>query len=294
MIGLEKLVELRGPSSRRASPYENILRGVRCLLIIASLEMATPSIFSRQVWRDQPRATCPEEKHPNRYIFDLLANCAVIACERNIAMSRRPQVEKDSQLDHNETIHRAIDLLTKLTAWRTRWDQENRNLYLGVSASCAESGLPQNNGSLIPKILHFESVPVATITTFMLYNAALIHVLKILASFRSPKSDSIDPLATMLDISPAQITMSTLQATTAKSSDYTAAMHSTAMEIRPCVPSHFSKREHLSSEALTIGQLAVKLAWETLGRRTSTEGRWLDGVLRTAGGQIVARGMWTD
>ncbi|OJJ45967.1 hypothetical protein ASPZODRAFT_17397 [Penicilliopsis zonata CBS 506.65] len=144
MLGLERLLELRGP--RSFSPLSAVLfKSVRHMILFASLRTGKPSILARAEWKQALRETCSEEEMQEQDLFDILADCTVLA--------------------NNES--EALELLLFLDAWRQRWEGDGRNAYVEIS----------HHGQT-----HFGFLNQPAAIMFMFYNTTLIYVLQILAA----------------------------------------------------------------------------------------------------------------
>lgn len=82
-IGLERLLELREPSSYCSLKSSQIHKGVRHMILFASLRTGKPSILARAEWKGPLRVNCSDEDVQAQDLFDILANCTVLIGDRD-------------------------------------------------------------------------------------------------------------------------------------------------------------------------------------------------------------------
>lgn len=83
MIGLEKLLEPRGPNMHCFPKVFQIYKGVRRMTIFASLSTRRPSILARGEWRRIPWTDCLDGEIEEQYLLDALADCMVLVSGRD-------------------------------------------------------------------------------------------------------------------------------------------------------------------------------------------------------------------
>lgn len=119
-LGLERLVELRGPESFRTLPDQAIFERSRAGIIIAAIVLHRPIVLSQTRWKTIPWQDAPQSKQPFQYVIDILADCpqlfvlkdklyvASLAEERNILVQ---ELEQQTQ-----------SLMIQLEAWKASYD----------------------------------------------------------------------------------------------------------------------------------------------------------------------------
>ncbi|KIM99876.1 hypothetical protein OIDMADRAFT_71549, partial [Oidiodendron maius Zn] len=83
MYGLERLLELRDPSLYNSSKSSKLHRGVGYMILFASLITGRASLLEKEEWKTALRLNCSDEEMKTQDLFDVLADCTVIASERN-------------------------------------------------------------------------------------------------------------------------------------------------------------------------------------------------------------------
>ena len=293
MIGLERLLELRGPGSHYCPTSSELHKGVRHMILFASLRTGKASILARTEWKTALRENCSDESMQEQDLFDVLADCTVLVAERdNMLGNWKLYVEKGTH-KQDKIKRRALTLLTHLRAWRKRWDSDGRNAHFETSASFAKlQRLQETCGDGSPPFLTvFEFSNDSAAIMLMFYNTALICVLQILASL-------------LLENSGIPSNQSVIHKTWQDANcvddhwkqtktEYIAAERLAALEICRCIPSYIVRKSRLDLGASPIAHLAVTTAWMTLRGNESVEGRWITELLNTKGQKVIARGLWT-
>ncbi|KAH7346998.1 hypothetical protein BKA66DRAFT_433015, partial [Pyrenochaeta sp. MPI-SDFR-AT-0127] len=279
MMGLQRLVDLQDPVSFWSGKSSGFCKGVRFMILFASLQLGKPSILARSDWKKAMRADSSHEQLQEQDLFDVLADCTVLLTERDAVSSAWNANAIKAREQRDEIQRRACCLLTHLHEWRLRWDSDPKNAFCDTSASPFGSKEPQfachgdPNRSLVT-VAGIATVPAAVM--LMLYNLALMHVLKILE--RLPREDSAPRNALH-------------QPETA--GRYHADESIAAREACRCIQYYMSIRRRLDASASPIVHWAVAAAWTRLRRDDSVEGAWMRDLLTGRGRQIVAEGLWT-
>jgi hypothetical protein len=251
IAGVERLLELRGPDPKSLELY----RGLRHMILFASLSTRKPSILAGLEWKKAFRVNCSEEESQKQDLYDVLADCTVLVAERDVLATWVLDLERYT-LRQSEIEKKALLLLTNLRSWKMRWDNDKENSYVEISVN-------EDDPPPFRTILEFSSDSAATMLLF--YNSALIHVLQILASLQLDNSLSKD--------------------------EYIAAERSAAFDICRCIPYYLVRKSHLD---LRCVHLAVVTAWKTLRHRETADGRWLMDILSAKSQESFAPGLWAD
>lgn len=279
MRGLERLVDLQDPVSFLAGKSPGFCKGVRFMILFASLQLGTPSILAASDWKKAMRADSSYEKLQEQDLFDVLADCTVLLAERDAVSSAWDPHTITAREQRDDIQQRACCLLTHLHEWRLRWDDDLKNTFYDTPTSPSgseESQLACNrdpDGSLVTAAT-IKTVPAAVM--LMLYNIALMHVLQILAPL--PREGS----------APRNVSH---QPETA--GGYPAHERLAAREACRCIQYYISTRRRLDASASPIVHWAVGAVWTRLRRDDSVEGAWMRDLLTRRGRQVVAEGLWT-
>ncbi|KAK0753792.1 hypothetical protein B0T18DRAFT_337614 [Schizothecium vesticola] len=279
MMGLEKLIDLQDPVSFWTTKSAGFCKGIRFMILLASLKLGKPSILARPDWKKAMRTNASYEELEEQDLFDVLADCSVLLAQRDAMLSARDANPIKTREQRDETERRARCLLLHLRQWRQRWDNNVKNSVTDTLASPSgieESHSTHNKDPKEPLITvaTIPNLPAAMI--LMLYNLARMYVLESLAPL--PLEES-----TTRDVS--------LQSETAQG--YHADERIAAREACRCIQYYLDVRRRLDASASPIVHWAVAAAWTRLRRDDSVEGAWMRDLLNSRGRQVVAEGLWT-
>ena len=293
MIGLERLLELRDPGSYCSPRSSELHKGVRYMILFASLRTGKPSILAKAEWKTALRANCSDEEMQQQDLFDVLADCTVLVAERDSTCS-------NSELDLARDTHqrdkikrRALTLLAHLRAWRKRWDSDGRNSHFETSAAFARlQSMQESWGDGSPSFLTiFEFSNNSAAIMLMFHNTALIYVLRVLASLPL-ENFGIHFNQTFIQ-NTGQDAGYLNDFWKHTQDEYIAAERLAALEICRCIPYYLVRNSRLDSGLSPIVHLAVTTAWMTVRGNESAEGRWMTELLNTKGQKVIAKGLWT-
>jgi len=280
ITGLERLVDLQDPVSFWSSKSSGFRKGVRFMILLASLQLGKPSILARSDWKKAMRADSSYEELQEQDLFDVLADCSVLLAERDAVSSAWDADAIKAREQRDEIQQRACCLLTHLHEWRLRWDADLNNAFYDTPVSPSGSKESQSACNEDPDR---SLVTVATIATvpaavmLMLYNLALMYVLQILApqpqEESAPRNASHEPET---------------------AGRYHADERIAAMEACRCIQYYMLIRRRLDASASPIVHWAITAAWKRLRRDDSVEGAWMRDLLTARGRQVVAEGLWTS
>ena len=294
MVGLERLLELRGPGSLCSPKSIELYKSVRHLILFASLRTGKPSILARPEWQTVLRANCSDAEMQEQDLFEILAACTVLLAERDNNSTKRGSNLKTDTHQRDEVEQRALNLQRHLHVWKKQWDSDARSSYSESSASFARlEQMQQSGGNVSPPFLTvYEFSNISAAIMLMFYNTTVIYVQRILASVSLPlgnpgiHSNQCSMQANLRD---------------ARYSDYlsrqtkyehVATERSAALEIYRCIPHYMILKSRLDSCSSPIIHWAVTTAWVTLGENESPEGRWITDLLNTRNPEIIAKGLW--
>ena len=295
MIALERLLELRDPSSNYSPKSSELYKSVRHMILFASLRTGNPSILAREEWKRFLRAQCSEEELQEQDLFDVLADCTVLIAERDKMLANWDLDLERSIHQRDKIKRRALTLLSHLYAWKERWDSDVRNSYSETSApTTGLAKVEESWGDGSPPLLTtFEFSNASAATMLMFYNTTLIYVLRVLASLPLPL-----PLEN-LSLPSSQSIQDTFQNAghpdnlwRLSKNEYLAAERFAALEVCRCVPFDLVQKSRLDSCVSPIGHWAVTTAWMTLRDIEAAEGRWMVNLLNTNGREAIAKGVW--
>jgi hypothetical protein len=176
MVGVERLLELRGPDPKSLELH----KGLRHMVLFASLHTRKPSILAKAKWKAAFRINCSDKELQEQDLYDVLADYTVLVAERDDMLATWGLDLKRDTKRYGEVEKKVLALLTHLRAWKKRWDSDGKNSYFGISA---------NGDDPPPFLTIFEFSSDSTATMLLFYNSALIHVLRMLASLQLDSKD---------------------------------------------------------------------------------------------------------
>lgn len=287
MLGLQRLLELRGPN-RQASPAAcDIYMHIRHMLIFASVRARCPSVFAQPEWKALLRAHCSREQLWEQDLWDVLADCTVL-----FAKAQQHRVASPSRL--MRTKKEAVILLDRLHDWRRLWNEEKQYSYLedtsplaGLQSALAEfTDGPGPDPPLRP--LNFVNDNAASL--LLLYDAILISVSRLLVALYTPneqrrETDSVPDHSSGED---------TAEDSNSSKMQYGSEEVFAALEVCCCIPYSISRGPYYNCNNTLTPNIhwAVATAWMMLGRNESTVGRWITDTLGMQGSNYVAQGLW--
>jgi hypothetical protein len=283
MSGLEKLLELRGPNSHHSPRSRETLKGVRRMIILASMRKRKPSILAREEWKSIPWMTENVAERAEHYLWNVLADYTVLVADHDRAIQNGFNFEDIAYHHQRKMIAcRAQDLLGQLHEWKKAWNPDVLHSHSEISPEFAEvQSVPTCAGSTLNFQTVFDFQIPSAATILVLYNTALIYVLQILSSVLPA-----DPQVQGLEDS------SYLHPTT--QNKYAAMKRSAALEISRCIPYYLAHKSQFDTGSVTIAHLAVRTAFQTLGGSSSLDGEWMMGLLNMKRGEVFAKGLWVD
>ncbi|KAF5848593.1 hypothetical protein GGP41_009680 [Bipolaris sorokiniana] len=271
MLGLEQLIALRDPGSLAYASTQTLelYKGVRHMILLASLRNRSPSILARQRWKAVLQTPLSLEPREERELHEVMADCTVLIAASD-EVSRTRNTHDPVRLERVEEIQtKARDLLTFLQTWKQQWDSEKGNSCItedDFEAICA--GAPQ----ALWMVYKFQNDSIARI--FMLYTTAMIHVLQIVEVTEELQAQSGFP---------GVETSGTLHL-----------IRAAGISIARSIPDYLQHRRYRGATGFTspVVQWAVLMAWQVLGRDESAEGKWMVGALQGYSEYAIAKAAW--
>ncbi|KAF2665108.1 hypothetical protein BT63DRAFT_85356 [Microthyrium microscopicum] len=157
-LGLERLIEFRGPESFKRMPDRDLFETSRPSMIYSAIVLHKNTILSQKRWKVIPWEDDLGQKDVFQYLIDILADCPQLLVSKDRMYTCKPK-EKAGDLA------RALDietrsLLVQLEAWKASWDASEGDY-------CSETPVSSSNPSYIPP----NGVPVPFWTTNLYYNS---------------------------------------------------------------------------------------------------------------------------
>lgn len=278
MLGLEKLLELRDPGTLiYASPQIlEMYKGLRHMVLIASLRNRSPSIFARPRWKAVLQTALSLEPVDERELHDVLADCSVLNAASD-RLARTWDILDSTCFERVETIrNKAVELLAFLQSWKERWDSDEGNVHVPEDdLDAILAGAPQ----IFHTFFRFRDDSVARM--FMLYSTALIYVLQVIEA-----TESLQPTLTcaLQQGMHADILIGL----------NTASIYAAGVDIARSIPGYLRHRS-LSGKtdfASPVVQWAALTSWQVLGANGSVEGRWMMESLAVHNDYVIAKAAW--
>lgn len=281
MLGLEQLLTLRDPASLVHASFRTLelYKGVRHMILIASLRNRTPSIFARPQWKAVLRTALSLETPEEQDLHDVLADCSVLiaACDELFKLQHASGL---SYIQRRQDMQcKADGLLGFLQAWKWRWDSDGKNVR--IEEEVFDPATPQGSPRMIYR---FKSDSVARM--LMLYNTALIYTLRVMAILE-PKNNGSQ------NVSGDHIQGDTGADVVTKSSYYPA-IRAAGLDIACCITDYLQhKRARGETDFVSpIVQWAVITAGQALGGEESPDGKWMISLLKGDATYTVAKRAW--
>ncbi|KAH8202062.1 hypothetical protein TruAng_003817 [Truncatella angustata] len=280
MMGLELLIELRGPQifSLRNSGFR---KGVRFMVLFASLQLKRESIFARVEWKNAMSHGMKFEELQEQDLFDTLACCTTLIAKCDEIKKANNIGGTQFTLDRENIYTQARCLQAQLYAWRKRWDKcaETR-----ASEVCTQK-YPTRSSQGENTELHSAFNPQTDnpIVMIILYNLTLILVLQILISL-APES-KLNP-NTCRHLRTLDHTCELVEEKDSSEE------RTTALILCQNIQHYLDENKRLDASAPPIVHWALLTAWKRLRYDVSDEGQWMRELLSTKGRQVVARGLW--
>ncbi|KAF3904880.1 hypothetical protein ABW20_dc0106900 [Dactylellina cionopaga] len=292
MIGLERLLELRGPGSYCSPISGELYKSVRHMIIFASLRTGKPSILAKKEWEQCLRECCSEKEIQEQDLFDILADCTVLIAERNNMLTNW-DLNLESCIRRRDKIERrALKLLAHLRGWKARWDSDETNVYTETPTSITGVELIQTSSDDNPPPLSFFKFSSdASAIMLMFYNTTCICVLNILTSLPF-EIVNIDTGSSLAQDSPQEVEpKDKLEIPTRD--QYATAEWLAALEVCRCIPYYSERsRRHSVADGSPIVHWAITTAWMTLARNEPAGGRRIMDQLDATCEGMVAKGVW--
>ncbi|KAH5426705.1 hypothetical protein HBI47_117570 [Parastagonospora nodorum] len=267
MQGLEKLLALRDPDLYSPPSTVSLYKCLRHMLLFASLIGGTPSILARPDWKEMFHRHCANDKEEQeQQLYDFLADCSVLASKRDALLKETTRSDGVTS-DFDEVQRDALHLGDQLRAWRAEWAIDPTNAYVEISSSSVQPhGQPEDiSVPPSPTDLQFSNIKCAL--TLMLYNIALLYLLKVLTS---------------LPTDPRQEESQTA---------YIKAAHSTVLDVCRIMPGPFNTEWQKELHASPVVHWAVESARMILQGDESAEAKWLTDMLDRKSGKTLAGAM---
>lgn len=238
--GIEAIIAARGPPTSPTGVNPAMISGVRILCIIGAIVEKRSSIWAEDDWKKIPPPHTDEGSIIRHEILLVLADCTILMQDMDRSSSKVATHE-----DCGRALAFALQCMNALKALHPRWERYN--------ASMLDSDAPLSIKD--PMITSYASA-----TTYMLYNAASICILRVLHAC-SPSTEN-----TSLQVA--------------------ASLH-----IVKCLELKAYQKREGSGESNTIDFIATKIAWQTLGGFSSLAGRRLSRIVKSAKNGVFAIGV---
>ncbi|RVX73563.1 hypothetical protein B0A52_02451 [Exophiala mesophila] len=289
MLGLERLLELRGPGLYHSPHSLRIYKSIRHMILFASLRTGSPSILAKPEWKTFYRAECKDESEIiEQQLMEFLADCTVLMAERNalFADTHRDNPLQQQRCDNIKL--RALACLSSLHLWRRRWSSDIRNTYLVTSAaSFRQHPGPSWLYDLPSSLILFEFLDDSAAPALMFHSSVLIYILRVLISL-TPECAS-DAMQRTFDHDWLQEPVSPDDLWTYTQDQFKAAEIVAAWEVMRCLLYFMARRPDYLASQRSLLQLALTTIW-TIHDET-LEGLWMTQFLRTECSALIPKGL---
>lgn len=261
-LGLERLMELRGPESFRQMPDRALLESSRPGIIFAGIVLHKNTIMSDAIWKTIPWKDDTTQKQPFQYLIDILADCPPLFVLKD-QIYASPTTE-EALLLATELEQRTQPLLAQLEVWKAAWDVSQGDYYHETPVTSSAPFLLAPSGVTIPfwtTNIQYTTLRQANAVT--IYYATIILLLKLLQE---------------MSINYGITTPPHLEDT----------MYMTGIEICRSVEYHLNVMREGSGSFYLLYPL--RMVWDAVGKFEPIIGRWLTDVLNKI--QSGAAGRW--
>ncbi|KAF2490866.1 hypothetical protein BU16DRAFT_136300 [Lophium mytilinum] len=261
-LGLERLMELRGPESFRKLPDRAILQTSRPTVIFAAIVLHKSTILSNTRWKTIPWDENPSQKDPFQYLVDILADCPQLLVLKDHMYASK--ATEEAQTLASELEEHTQTLLAQLEIWKASWDASQGDYYSETPVTSSAPSLLSPNGPPIPFwTTNYQYNTLRQANAMAMYNAAIILLLKILQELTY--SCTLPSTAQLLD-----------------------RMYTAGIEICRSAEYHLQvMREGAGSFYILF---PLRMAWDAVGKVEPAIGVWLTDVLQQV--QSGAVGRW--
>lgn len=261
MRGLEKILALRDLNSYQSPSTVHLYKCCRHMLLFAALLGGTPTILAKPEWKALLRQHCPlEDQLQEQRLFEYLADCAVLASERNQLLKKRKDTGEDIYFQMETIRHSTETLCMELRTWRIEWGTSPQNAFIEIPSSPPSS--PGKTEPVYPPEIVFTSIKSAL--TLMLYNIALMNLVMLLVSL----PPSLEQRSSRYELIPLG--------------------HSAVLDICRCLPSSMKDELRKELHASPVVFWAIQTARTVLQGDESARGRWLTEYLDRRGAVSLA------
>lgn len=258
MLGLEKILMLRDPTTYCASSTVTLYKCLRHMLLFAALCGSRPSLLARPEWKTLLMQYCEsEEERQEQQLYDALADISVLFAKTNDLLTTPGSPGEKEEHEVIEVRRKARIVLAELQAWKEHRDANPLNTHFyalpcwvhlqSVKMHQTDEPLP------IPTDLQYSNIHGALI--LMLYNAALMYVLHVLVTLPSEPN-------------PPQ-----------SKQDYMGMIHLAIVQIYRSIPEPLDSKLYADMHVSPAMHWAVHVAYMVLQDDLSREGRWLVNLL---------------
>jgi hypothetical protein len=268
MQGMEKILALRDLNSLQSPSTVYLYKCLRHMLLLAALLSGTPTILAKPEWKALLREhSLGEEQLQEQRLFEILADCTVLASERNKLLKTQRDSDEDISSQMGSIRDSTEKLCMALRDWRTDWGANPQNAFVEMPANPGSSQSSTGDKEpAYPTEIVFASIKSALM--LMLYNITLINLLTVLISL----PPSLEQRSSRYELIPLG--------------------HSAVLDICRCMPSSMEDELRKELHASPVVYWAVQTARMMLQGDDSARARWLTGYLDRKSAVSLAADRW--
>ncbi|KAF2502292.1 hypothetical protein BU16DRAFT_521046 [Lophium mytilinum] len=301
VLGLERLLELRGPSSLFSSPYTaRIFRSLRRILIFSCVTVSKLSIMALEGWRQESRDGYSLLEHRQEEQLDFLADWMVLRSERDAFAAKCH--DRNQGMLHEEyelLLRKAGALRDRMSAWGQLWLIENTHVSNCVPTTAYRLEDDERTKSEL-QVLPIEYSNPRTATMLVLYNVTLIYVLDLLDSLPplKPGTPNFDtgraeryptPESPIKELDPVE---RPANHPVKLDGGYHSTIRKASLEVGRALRYQLAHGSQLGTPSLLVGYIAVKTAFQALGGIESSKDLVIYDLV--INGTTVANKIWTS
>ncbi|KAH7401137.1 hypothetical protein DE146DRAFT_578760, partial [Phaeosphaeria sp. MPI-PUGE-AT-0046c] len=170
MQGMEKILALRDPTLPQSPSTVHLYKCLRHMLLSAALIGGTPTILAKPEWKALLREhSTTEEQLQEQRLFEILADCTVLASERNKLLKRQRDDGEDTCAQIGSVRDGTERVCMELRIWRTEWGADPQNAFIKMPTTLESPQSATGDDKVAyPTEIVFTSIKSAQM--FMLYN----------------------------------------------------------------------------------------------------------------------------
>jgi hypothetical protein len=249
-VGLERLMELRGPESFSKPPELRILESARPSIIFASLTVRKRTIFARHDWKHIPWSTYPALKSGEQVLVDILADAPDFFVDKFNVDEITDLTMKHAA--YKDLAHRVGSSLVQLEQWEKVWNLPSHFESTPPATAPLINNLDGTSQPIWSSVFQFESLGAVHI--FAQFNATFLLFARL---HRDLWLASGEPFTDQMQIEQR--------------------MHSAGIAICRCIDYYTESMRQGAGSLYSL--FPIRMAYEAVGSSNPVIGDWIRNIL---------------